>query len=40
MDEKFAMCGQFLKNTTLCDPMDCSMPGFSMGFCRQEYWRG
>ena len=25
---------------TLCDPMDCSPPGFSlsMGFSRQEYW--
>ena len=28
---------------TLCDPMDCSLPGFSslsMGFFRQEYWSG
>ena len=27
---------------TLCDPMDCSPPGFSlsMGFSRQEYWSG
>ena len=25
---------------TLCDPMDCSLPGFSMGFSRQEYWSG
>ena len=24
---------------TLCDPMDCSLPG-SMGFSRQEYWSG
>ena len=23
---------------TLCDPMDCSMPGSSMEFPRQEYW--
>ena len=24
---------------TLCDPMDCSLPGsLSMGFSRQEYW--
>ena len=24
---------------TLCDPMDCSLPGSSvMGFSRQEYW--
>ena len=27
--------------TTLCDPMDCSLPGSSvMGFLRQEYWSG
>ena len=26
---------------TLCDPMDCSLPGeASMGFSRQEYWSG
>ena len=25
---------------TLCDPMDCSLPGSSMGFARQEYWSG
>ena len=26
---------------TVCDPMDCSPPGSSsMGFSRQEYWRG
>ena len=26
---------------TLCDPMDCSPPGFSaMGFSSQEYWNG
>ena len=26
---------------TLCDPMDCSPPGFSStGFSRQEYWSG
>ena len=26
---------------TLCDPMDCSLPGLSaIGFCRQEYWSG
>ena len=27
---------------TLCDPMDCSPPGYplSMGFSRQEYWSG
>ena len=25
---------------TLGDPMDCSLPGSSMGFSRQEYWSG
>ena len=26
---------------TLCDPMDCSLPGFSVhGFSRQEHWSG
>ena len=25
---------------TLIDPMDCSPPGYSMGFSRQEYWSG
>ena len=25
---------------TLCDPKDCSLPGSSMGFSRQEYWSG
>jgi len=27
---------------TLCNPMDCSLPGspLSMGFPRQEYWSG
>ena len=25
---------------TLCNPMDCSLPGFSMRFSRQEYWNG
>ena len=24
---------------TLCDPMDCSPPGF-IGFSKQEYWNG
>ena len=24
---------------TLCNPMDCSLPG-SWGFSRQEYWNG
>ena len=25
---------------TLCDPMDCSLPGSSMGCFRQKYWSG
>ena len=25
---------------TLCEPMNCSPPGSSMGFYRQEYWSG
>ena len=26
---------------TLCDPMDCTLPGSSdLGFSRQEYWSG
>ena len=27
---------------TLCDPMDCGLPGFSLSteFSRQEYWSG
>ena len=25
---------------TLCDPVNCSLPGFSVGFSRQEYWSG
>ena len=25
---------------TLCDPIDGSPPGSSMGFSRQEYWSG
>ena len=30
-----------LSRVRLCDPMDCSLPGFSVtGFSRQEYWSG
>ena len=25
---------------TLCDPIDSSPPGSSMGFSRQDYWNG
>ena len=33
------MCAKL--HLTLCDPMDCSPPGFlSMGFSRYEYWSG
>ena len=24
----------------LCDPLDCSPPGSSVGFSRHEYWSG
>ena len=34
-------CGLVAKSCpTLCDPIDCSSPGSSMGFPRQEYWGG
>ena len=30
-----------MKVRSLCDPMECSLPGPpSMGFSRQEYWSG
>ena len=33
------MCAQSCP--TLCDPMDCSLPGSSVhGILRQEYWNG
>ena len=33
-------CAKLLQSCpTLCDPMDCSLPGpMSMGSSRQEYW--
>ena len=36
------LCAQWLQPyQTLCDPMDCSgQAPLSMGFSRQEYWRG
>ena len=35
------MCAKLLQSyPTLCNPMDCSLPGSSMGFSRQEYWSG
>ena len=34
-------CMSAQSNPTLCDPMDCSLPGSSVqGFPRQEYWSG
>ena len=35
------MCAKLLQlSPTLCDPTDCSPPGSSIGFSRQEYWSG
>ena len=35
------VCSKSLQSClTLCDTMDCSLPGYSMGFSRQEYWNG
>ena len=35
------MCAKSLQLClTLCDPVDCSPPGSSMGFSSQEYWSG
>ena len=34
------VCVQLQLRLTLCDPMDCSLPGFSMRFSRQEYYSG
>ena len=35
------LCTHSLSCVWLCDPMDCSLPrSLSMGFSRQEYWRG
>ena len=32
---------KLLSHVRLCDPMDCSLPGFSVhGFSRREYWSG
>ena len=31
---------KLLSRVQLCDPMDCSLPGSSVGFPRQEYWSG
>ena len=35
------VCKSLQSCLTLCDPMDCSPPSpLSMGFSRQECWRG
>ena len=35
------MCSVAQSCPTLCSPIDCSPPGFSvLGFSRQEYWSG
>ena len=36
------VCAQLLQSCpTLCDPVDCSLPGSSVhGFSRKEYWSG
>ena len=34
------MCMHAQLCLTLCDPMDCSLPSFSVEFSRQEYWGG
>ena len=35
------MLSHLKSNQTLCDPVDCSLPGFSVhGVSRQEYWSG
>ena len=36
-----AATAKSLQCPTLCDPMDCSLPGpLPMGFSRHEYWSG
>ena len=32
------VCSVFQSCLTLCDPMDCGLPGAGHGFPRQEYW--
>ena len=36
--DSFERCGACMLSLTLCDPMNCSPPVFSVGFSRQEYW--
>ena len=35
---KLCMYAPSLSYLTLCDPLDCSPPGSSVGLFRQEYW--
>ena len=35
-----AVCSVTQSCLTLCDPVDCSPPGYPWGFFRQEYWSG
>ena len=35
-----AVCIYAQSCSTLCDPIDCIPPGFSLQFSRQEYWNG
>ena len=39
---RMTLCSKSLQSCpTLCDPMDCNPPApLSMGFSKQEYWRG
>ena len=32
------VCVSHQSYRTLCNPMDCILPGSSVGFSRQEYW--
>ena len=34
----FCVCAQSCQ--TLCNPVDCSLPGSSVGFSRPEHWSG
>ena len=41
MSTRAQVCAKsFQLGLTLCYSMDCSVPGSSMGFSRQEYWSG
>ena len=41
VNHEFCICVHAQSYLTVCDPMDCSLPGFSvLEFSRQEYWIG